>query len=226
MPTPITDAKKKSGRVAVSVAFIFPGQGSQAIGMGKALYDAFPASRAVFDEVDAALGEKLSTLMFEGDPEAIAADRQRPAGADGGQPRRACARLKPRRASTLARDAAFRRRPFARRIFGARRRRRAENRRRRAAVAPARARPCRRPCRWARAPWRRCSAPNRNWRRRSPAKPPPPPARCAKSPTTMAAARSSSPAPGRRSNSRSRSPRTTESSAPCCCRSPRPSIAR
>jgi [acyl-carrier-protein] S-malonyltransferase len=51
----------------VSVAFVFPGQGSQAIGMGKALYESFASSRAVFDEVDAALGEKLSTLMFEGD---------------------------------------------------------------------------------------------------------------------------------------------------------------
>lgn len=50
-------------------AFVFPGQGSQAVGMGKALAEAFPAARAVFDEVDAALGEKLSTLMFEG-PEA------------------------------------------------------------------------------------------------------------------------------------------------------------
>ena len=52
----------------MTVAFIFPGQGSQAIGMGKALYDAYPASRAVFEEVDEALGEKLSTLIFEGDP--------------------------------------------------------------------------------------------------------------------------------------------------------------
>ncbi len=50
-------------------AFVFPGQGSQAVGMGKALADAFPAARSVFDEVDSALGEKLSTLMFEG-PEA------------------------------------------------------------------------------------------------------------------------------------------------------------
>jgi [acyl-carrier-protein] S-malonyltransferase len=53
----------------MSIAFIFPGQGSQAIGMGKALHDAFAASRAVFEEVDSALGEKLSTVIFAG-PEA------------------------------------------------------------------------------------------------------------------------------------------------------------
>ena len=47
-------------------AFTFPGQGSQAVGMGKDLADAFPEARAVFDEVDEALGQKLSTLMFEG----------------------------------------------------------------------------------------------------------------------------------------------------------------
>ena len=47
-------------------AFVFPGQGSQAVGMGKALAAAFPQARAVFDEVDAALSQKLSTLMFEG----------------------------------------------------------------------------------------------------------------------------------------------------------------
>jgi len=47
-------------------AFLFPGQGAQALGMGKALAEAFPAARAVFDEVDAALGQKLSTLMFDG----------------------------------------------------------------------------------------------------------------------------------------------------------------
>ena len=50
-------------------AFIFPGQGSQAVGMGKALFDAAPAARAVFEEVDEALGEKLSSVIFEG-PEA------------------------------------------------------------------------------------------------------------------------------------------------------------
>ncbi|MFJ7437354.1 ACP S-malonyltransferase [Methylorubrum thiocyanatum] len=47
-------------------AFIFPGQGSQAVGMGKALSEASPAARQVFEEVDAALGQNLSQLMFEG----------------------------------------------------------------------------------------------------------------------------------------------------------------
>lgn len=48
-------------------AFIFPGQGAQSVGMGKALADAYPAAKAVFDEVDEALGEKLSALIWEGD---------------------------------------------------------------------------------------------------------------------------------------------------------------
>lgn len=50
----------------MSIAFTFPGQGSQSVGMGKDLADAFPAARAVFDEVDDALGEKLSSLIWEG----------------------------------------------------------------------------------------------------------------------------------------------------------------
>ena len=50
----------------MSVAFVFPGQGSQAVGMGRALFDAFPESRAVFEEADEALGFALSRLCFEG----------------------------------------------------------------------------------------------------------------------------------------------------------------
>ena len=50
-------------------AFVFPGQGAQMIGMGKALADAYPQAQAVFDEVDAALGEKLSDLIWNGTPE-------------------------------------------------------------------------------------------------------------------------------------------------------------
>ncbi len=50
----------------MSIAFTFPGQGSQAVGMGKDLADAFPEARAVFDEVDDALAQKLSKLMWEG----------------------------------------------------------------------------------------------------------------------------------------------------------------
>ncbi len=52
-------------------AFVFPGQGAQTIGMGRALADAYPAARAVFDEVDDALGEALSTLIWEGDIAAL-----------------------------------------------------------------------------------------------------------------------------------------------------------
>ena len=48
-------------------AFVFPGQGAQAVGMGRALAEAYPEARAVFEEVDAALGEKLSALIWEGD---------------------------------------------------------------------------------------------------------------------------------------------------------------
>ncbi|MHA7874659.1 ACP S-malonyltransferase [Roseivivax sp.] len=55
----------------MSRAFIFPGQGSQSIGMGRELAEAYPAARAVFDEVDAALGEKLSTLIWEGEADKL-----------------------------------------------------------------------------------------------------------------------------------------------------------
>jgi [acyl-carrier-protein] S-malonyltransferase len=50
----------------MSAAFVFPGQGSQSVGMGKALAAAFAPARLVFEEVDAALGEQLSRVIFEG----------------------------------------------------------------------------------------------------------------------------------------------------------------
>ncbi|GGE23300.1 malonyl CoA-acyl carrier protein transacylase [Primorskyibacter flagellatus] len=55
----------------MSRAFVFPGQGAQTIGMGKALAEAYPAARAVFDEVDAALGENLSSLIWEGEQDTL-----------------------------------------------------------------------------------------------------------------------------------------------------------
>jgi len=53
------------------IAFIFPGQGSQAVGMGKALAQQFPECREVFEEADAALGKPLSQLIFEGPAEEL-----------------------------------------------------------------------------------------------------------------------------------------------------------
>jgi len=55
----------------MAVAFVFPGQGSQAVGMGKALAASFPPARQVFDEVDEALGAKLSAIIFEGPAETL-----------------------------------------------------------------------------------------------------------------------------------------------------------
>ncbi len=52
-------------------AFVFPGQGSQTVGMGRALHDAVPAAREVFERVDEALGEPLSRLIFEGPEERL-----------------------------------------------------------------------------------------------------------------------------------------------------------
>jgi [acyl-carrier-protein] S-malonyltransferase len=55
----------------MGVAFTFPGQGSQTIGMGKDLADAFPEARAVFEEVDEALEQKLSSVMWDGSVEEL-----------------------------------------------------------------------------------------------------------------------------------------------------------
>ncbi len=55
----------------MTIAFLFPGQGSQAVGMGKALAGGYREARAVFDEVDAALGEKLSDIIWSGPTETL-----------------------------------------------------------------------------------------------------------------------------------------------------------
>src|SRR5271166_1164655 len=55
----------------MTIALVFPGQGSQAVGMGKALADAFAPARQVFDDVDAALGERLSDAIWNGPAEAL-----------------------------------------------------------------------------------------------------------------------------------------------------------
>lgn len=55
----------------MTTAFVFPGQGSQAVGMGRGLAEAFAAARLVFEEVDAALGEKLSETMWHGPAETL-----------------------------------------------------------------------------------------------------------------------------------------------------------
>ncbi|MGC4025283.1 MAG: ACP S-malonyltransferase [Mesorhizobium sp.] len=55
----------------MSIAFTFPGQGSQAVGMGKDLAERFPAARAVFEEVDEALAQRLSHIMWEGPEETL-----------------------------------------------------------------------------------------------------------------------------------------------------------
>ena len=67
-----------------TLALVFPGQGSQSVGMGRSLAEASPAAAAVFGEADAALGEPLSALAWDGPAETLDLTDERPAGAAGG----------------------------------------------------------------------------------------------------------------------------------------------
>ena len=207
----------------MTAAFTFPGQGSQAVGMGKALAEAFPAARAVFDEVDAALGEKLTAIIWDGPAETLTAHRERPAGADGGVDRDA-ARAGGRGRLLRRAGCGLRRRPFARRIFGAGRGRQphvTDTARllRTRGHAMQKAVPVGEGAMAALLGLDYEAA--MRGRRRSRAG-----RRSARPPTTMAAGRSWSPATRPRSSARSRSPRPRAPSARCCCRCPRRSIAR
>ena len=62
MASPINHAEFSA---IMSIAFVFPGQGSQAVGMGASLATTYPAAQAVFAEVDEALSQNLSKLMWE-----------------------------------------------------------------------------------------------------------------------------------------------------------------
>ncbi len=112
----------------MTVAFTFPGQGSQAVGMGKALAEAYPEARAVFDEVDDALGELAVEIAFEGPAETLTLT-------ENAQPALmavslAALRVLEAKGVDLKTSGRLCRRPFAWRIFRARRCRQPEHCRR------------------------------------------------------------------------------------------------
>ncbi|MGA2946333.1 MAG: ACP S-malonyltransferase [Candidatus Sulfotelmatobacter sp.] len=67
----MTESRDLPKSAAQRIAFIFPGQGSQAVGMGKELFEKFPIARKTFEEADNALGYKLSQVCFEGPEEQL-----------------------------------------------------------------------------------------------------------------------------------------------------------
>ena len=151
----------------MTTALVFPGQGSQAVGMGKALADAFPAAAEVFARVDAALGEKLSKVIFEG-PEAeltLTANAQPALMATSLAALRA---LESEAGLDVARDAAFVAGHSLGEYSALVRGRRADAGGRGAAAAHSRRRRCSGPFRSAKARWRRSSGSTSPKRRRSP----------------------------------------------------------
>src|SRR5579863_10550491 len=67
----LAGVKHQAGVKHMTAAFVFPGQGSQAVGMGKGLADTFPVARQIFEEVDTALGERLSDVIWNGPADAL-----------------------------------------------------------------------------------------------------------------------------------------------------------
>ena len=207
----------------MAIAFVFPGQGSQAVGMGAELAKAHAGARAVFDEVDAALGQKLSEIMFNGPLETLTLT-------ENAQPALMAVSLavmrvlEARRASALPARVTVCRRPFAWRIFGAGRGRRlslggcgASPEDPRAGHADGRAGRARRHGGPA---GRRQGRRARSWRPR------PRRAKCASSPTTTSRPRPSFPAPRAPSTAPPSSPRRTACAASCRSTSAHRSIAR
>ena len=168
-------------------AFLFPGQGSQAVGMGAALAEASRTARDVFDEVDEALGQNLFRLMREGPEDELKLT-------ENAQPAIMAHSIAVYRALTsdggveLDQGRELRRRPQSRRIFGVVRGRLIRPSDDGQAAEAARPGDAGRRCRSAWARWRLCSAPISRLRRRSPTRRRR--ARCAPSPTTMTRRRS------------------------------------
>ena len=206
----------------MATAFVFPGQGSQTVGMGRALAQAFPAARQVFEEVDEALGEALSAVIWEGPLDRLTLT-------ENAQPALMAASLAAMRVLEAEAGLDCRAtRPMSRGIRSASiPRSRPPDR---SALPTARgcygfaAAPCRRRCRSGTARWPRCSGSSSMSPRRSPPKAPRGP--CARRRTTTAPDRWWCPATRPRSNAPSSSPRRRARSARCCFRCPRRSIAR
>ncbi len=113
-----------AGGISPVIAFIFPGQGSQKVGMGQALADAFPICRDTFAEADAALGEPLSRIIFEGPEDQLTLT-------ENTQPAILAVSIAAYRLlASRGLDAGVRRRPQPRRVLGQRRRRHVRVRRR------------------------------------------------------------------------------------------------
>ena len=207
----------------MAIAFVFPGQGSQAVGMGAELAKAHAAARAVFEEVDAALGQKLSDIMFEWPARDPDADRECPAGADGRIPGGDAgagekgAFASPTRSNTS---------PAIRWANIPRLPRPARYQRRRCRAAAEDPRPGHAGGRAGRAGRDGGAAGRRQGGRARSWPPKPRRARCASSPTTTSRRRPSFPAPRAPSTAPPSSPRRMACAGSCRSTSARPSIAR